>query len=119
MPLTRNSVLLKIEEEISRWRQIHHRNAPTGGRTPVGGGEWMDSFFKMQALRGLQGGLRKGMSLSRSLDLGKEESKRAVEIWNSQREYQVHRCEQTAWSYLENFVLRFKKISFKGQNDEA
>ena len=79
--------------------------APRGGEIPVGGGEWIDAFFCSEALRGLLGGLRRGESLEASVRGGVAVGQEAIGIWNSRREWQVHRSVCWVEDYLQG-VLR-------------
>lgn len=69
----------------------------------------MDSFFKMEAIRGVVSALRNTCSVSVAIKKGKQQSTFAVSKWNSQRGYQVHRWNQTAWSWLEGLVYSLKR----------
>lgn len=107
MPLyDRMRVLRDLDAEYMRLSDIHYRNAPRNGAIPVGGGEWMDTFFRMEGVRGMIRCLRNGLSLRKALDHGKVASEIAVRLWNSNREYQVHRWDQTCHDYLETLVRR-------------
>lgn len=105
-PYLRKSLLLALGEEYDRVAEIHRKNAPVG--IPVGGGEWMDSFFKLEGLDGIMLALRKLKPIEVALSEGKQQSTEAVKIWNSRREWQVHRHKETAWTYLENILKRLK-----------
>lgn len=85
----------------------HREAAPTGGTIPIGGGDWMDTFFRMEALRGCIGALRRDKTLAEAVEEGKTVAVIAVQIWNRRREYQVHRCEDTADDYLDSVVRSF------------
>lgn len=107
MPLTvscRRRLLILLDGEYQRLNGIHWANAPRNGKIPIGGGQWMDSFFRMEAIRGCQSALRSGASLQEAIKAGQKESRAAVKIWNARREYQVHRWEETAFDYLERLV---------------
>ena len=67
MPRLKNHIRLEIlDQEYQRLSDTHYTNAPKG--MPVGGGDWMDSFFRMEAIRGTMNGLRRGLSLEESID---------------------------------------------------
>lgn len=85
----------------------HSKSAPRNG-IPVGGGDWMDSFFRMEGVRGTLGALGRGLSLCKSIDEGKVVSEISVGIWNKHREWQVHRWVKTSHSYLEQLERRIK-----------
>jgi len=72
-----------------------------GSKIPVGGGEWMDLFFKMEGIRGIMTALRCGKTLSEAIEFGKNVSTNAVRTWNSKHEYQTSRWEKTAHNYIE------------------
>lgn len=101
----RNHALKFLQKSYDEWQEIHSKNAPTNNTIPVGGGEWMDTFFKLEGIRGMQTSLRNGDSISKALEVGKTTSEIAVKIWNRHREYQVHRCQETCHSFLERLVV--------------
>lgn len=112
MPLTKKrrfEMLRKLDNKYLDLNEKHYNNAPRGGSLPIGGGEWMDTFFRMEALRGMMNALRDGKSLNESVSDGKAVSEIAVKIWNTRREWQVHRYIKTAHSYLDRVVRSMKK----------
>lgn len=100
------TLLMSLGKEYQRLNDIYKSNAPLYGTIPAGGGEWMDSFFRMEAIRGCTSALSKGESIEDAIVAGKEASTDAVRIWNSRREYQVRRWDGTSHSWLENLVYR-------------
>ena len=88
----------------------HRRLRPNGSEIAVGGAH-MDSFFRMCFIEGVQEGVRKGYDPKKSIQTGKDRSREAVKIWNSRREYQVRRSEETAFG-LENLVWSFLQRPF-------
>ena len=103
----RVSLLLALGEERDKVAEIQRKNTPVG--IPVGGGDWMDSFFKLEGLDGIMFALRLKKTIETALEEGKQQSSEAVAIWNSRREYQVHRHKETAWKYLENILMQLRK----------
>lgn len=96
----RKTALHVLREEYDRLGRVHTNSAPRGG-IPVGGGDWMDSFFRLEGVRGTLGALRRGIGLRRAIIDGKRVSEIAVKIWNGRREYQVHRWTKTVYHYLD------------------
>jgi len=104
MPSTREQrmqMLRTLRGIYDKLAEKHYQCAPRGGSLPIGGGDWMDCFFRMEGIRGMMQGLRNNKSLVQSLQDGKDASTVAVKAWNGKREWQVHRWEQTAWHFLE------------------
>lgn len=103
--------LKQISSILDQWNERHRKETPQG--VAVGGGEWMDSFFKVEGLSGIVESLRDGADLDFALEWGKIRARKAVKIWNSRREYQVHRWVNTADAWLEGQVrivrLKIKK----------
>ena len=111
MPLLqehRFSIMRRLDDEFMLLDKIHNENAPKGGTIPVGGGDWMDSFFRMEAIRGTLGGLRRGLSLKKAVEEGKAVSEISVKIWNGKQGYQVHRWVKTAHTYLDRLMKRVR-----------
>lgn len=69
----------------------------------------MDTFFRMEAIRGCLTALRNGKKLGAAVQEGKDVSSISVQIWNQKREYQVHRWEETTWSYLDRLVVKIRR----------
>ncbi len=90
----------------SLYKRHNTEQRAIGNKTPIGGGDWMDTFFQLEGLRGVITALRQGKTLSYAIQFGKGTSSAAVKIWNDRREYQVHRCEETAHDFIENTVRR-------------
>lgn len=112
MPVTlefRRRLMDKYQEALD----VSNRNAPRGGAIPVGGGDWMDYFFRSEAIMGVVESLRrKNGSLKDAMEDGKKRAEEAVKIWNSRREFQVHRS--TCWieDYLRG-VFRLINLSLR------
>lgn len=70
----------------------------------------MDSFFKMEAIRGFLNGLRSDGSLADAVKAGNEAADYAVEKWNQSRkkDYTVHRSMGSQDSMLWDYARRFK-----------
>lgn len=112
MPLTREKryqLLRLLDVEYQSLNQRHLENAPKNNTIPVGGGDWMDTFFRMEAIRGCMGALREGKSLGDAIAEGKAVSEIAVKIWNKKREWQVHHHTETAFSFLSRLMHRLRK----------
>ena len=107
----RYKLLRNLDTVYQQLCEEHNRSAPRGG-IPIGGGDWMDSFFKMEAIRGTITSLRAFKTLEESIAFGKSTSSFAVKTWNEKREYQVHRCEETAYAFLDSVVRRFASETF-------
>ncbi len=107
------ALLRRLSVEESKTLATHYKYSPIFEEIPVGGGEWMDSFFRLEGLRGIMSALRAGKSLEASLDAGKERSRIAVRKWNESREYQVHRHVDTACLYLVGVVRRNSRMDGK------
>lgn len=105
----RQTLSLLLQEEHDKLSQTHYKCAPKNGTIPVGGGDWMDSFFKMESVRGCLNALRAGETLSESISQGKTVSEIAIKIWNGRREWQVHRWEKCAHHYLDSLIVRLKR----------
>lgn len=68
----------------------------------------MDTFFRMEAIRGCMSALRLGKPLQEAVDDGKKTSEIAVKKWNDRREYQVHRWHETAHEYLDTLIRLYR-----------
>lgn len=104
----RFAIMRSLDDEFTLLAERHYENAPNNGTIPVGGGDWMDSFFRMEAVRGTLGALGRGLSLKESIEEGKSVSEISVKIWNGKREYQVHRWIKTAHTYLDKLIKRIR-----------
>lgn len=102
-------LLRLLDFEWQRWRKVHETNSPRG--MPVGGGDWIDSFFKMTALEGAIRILRNGGTPEAAIEEGKKDSAVAVDKWNQRHGYQVHRWRETCWGWIEFMVVQHKEIS--------
>ena len=103
-----NSLLRLLDLEHQRVYKRHIAESPRGG-IPVGGGDWMDTFFRLEALEGTISSLMAFESVKVAIERGQQRSTRAVKKWNSQREWQVHRWKEMAWDYLEKLVWRLQR----------
>ena len=87
MPVTmtfRRKLLDKYQEALD----ISNKNAPRGGAIPIGGGDWMDYFFRSEAIMGVVESLRrKNGSLKEATKAGVERATAAIEIWNKRFAY--------------------------------
>lgn len=114
MPLTtesRHALTRLLDDEYMRIHDLHYKAAPRnadglGSGIPVGGGDWMDTFFKMEAIRGVISELRQGKDIDTATATGKVLSEIAIRIWNGRREYQVRRWEQCCHDFIERLVWR-------------
>ena len=112
MPMTtkrRWGITRELDVLYQELSEKHYACAPKNGELPIGGGDWMDTFFRMEGLRGTIGALQRGKNLSDAFEEGKTVSEISVRIWNGKREYQVHRWDKTVYSYLESVKKRVKK----------
>ncbi len=94
-----------LSKEYDRLSQQHSKTTPKNG-IPVGGGDWMDSFFRMEGVRGVLSALGRKVSLKNAIQEGKAVSEVSVEIWNKRREWQVHRWTKTVHNYLDSLYRR-------------
>ena len=99
-------MIAQIEALRQQLWQRHRDAAPRG--YPVGGGDWMDTLFRLEALDGCLRSLRAGKPLAEALRDGQEASRAAVKIWNRRREYQVHRWEETAFDWLDAQIRKIR-----------
>jgi hypothetical protein len=97
-------LIARLEEIRQKLWERHRAAAPLSGCIPVGGGEWVDTFFRLEAIDGCLRVLRAGRTLSEAVSAGKEASREAVKKWNQRREYQVHRWEETAFDWLDTVI---------------
>lgn len=111
MPLTterRHSILRRLDLEYYKLHDAHYLNAPKPNTVPIGGGEWMDYFFRMEAIRGVVNALRCGKTVEEAIQDGKAVSEIAIALWNKKREYQVHRWTNCCHDYIERLVWRIQ-----------
>lgn len=106
--LTRHKLLILLDDEYQRLYEFHMSQAPKNNTIPVGGGSWMDSFFRCEGIRGCMNALRRGKSVEESLKEGVSVAAIAVKLWNSKREYQVHRWENCVEAYLVSLIQRLQ-----------
>lgn len=106
---TKNSLLRHLDDVYQEMTRRHYANAPPSGTVPVGGGDWMDYFFKAEAIRGCITSLRAGNTLAQATRDGYAVSEIAVQLWNKRREYQVHRWEKTAHDFLDRTIAAYKR----------
>jgi len=109
----RGRAIRLLSDEYNRLVTQHYKSAPRNG-IPVGGGDWMDSFFRLEGVRGTLGALGRGESLNKAIEDGKALSEIAIRIWNQRREWQVHRWDKCCHDYLDSIVRRIKCKPKKG-----
>lgn len=68
----------------------------------------MDSFFRAEAIAGVQRLLRQGRGLNEAIENGIRDGKEAIRIWNSRREWQVHRWDGWIESFLQETIRRVR-----------
>lgn len=107
-PKVRRIALKILQGEYDSLAEHHYKAAPRGGALPVGGGDWMDYFFRMEGVRGTLNALGRKVSLPKAIEEGKVVSEVAVGIWNRKREWQVHRWNKTVHSYLDGLYRRIR-----------
>ena len=105
MPVT-SEFLKELDTEYLRLNALSQDAAPRGGSIPVGGGDWMDYFFKAEAVHGMLSSLRHRKTYKQSFANGCAASRGAIKIWNSRREYQVRRWEGWVEDFLESVCRR-------------
>lgn len=103
-------LLIYLGEKYQELSDRYYKNVPKFGTVPAGGGEWMDSFFRMEAIRGCMTALRLSKSVEEAVLDGYAVSEIAVQIWNTRRkkDYQTQRWEKTAHDYLDSLIRLFK-----------
>lgn len=108
-------LLIYLDEKYQELSDSHYKNAPPSGTVPAGGGEWMDSFFRMEAVRGCMTALRLRKSVEDAVLDGYAVSEISVQIWNTRRkkDYQTQRWEKTAHDYLDSLIRLFKQLEEK------
>ena len=89
----------KLDDEYQKLVSRSNEAAPRNGSIPIGGGDWMDNFFKSEAIRGVIGALRRGNYVGARAE-GKELAELAIQIWNGRREWQVHRSKH----WIDDFI---------------
>lgn len=90
----RQRLLSLVQKEWERVHDRYYKNQPIG--LPVGGGDWLDSFIEMEGLRGFLSKYKdKNVSLEDAIKDGQTLIEIAVDIWNSHREWQVHRDKRS------------------------
>ena len=107
-PKLRRVALEVLQDEYDSLASRHSKAAPRDGAVPVGGGDWMDCFFRMEGVRGALSALGRGASLQDAIQEGKVVSEIAVRIWNKKREWQVHRWDKTVYDYLDKLHKKVK-----------
>lgn len=103
--IERHWILRRLDDEYQKLYRYHIDVAPRG--LPVGGGEWIDSHFKLEAIRGATKSLREGSTIEESIDAGKKAGRYSVKMWNDKREWQVHRQIETTDDYIERLVMKY------------
>lgn len=107
-PKERRIALKILQNEYDSLAERHNKAAPRGGALPVGGGDWMDCFFRMEGVRGALSALGRKVSLPEAIKEGKMVSEIAVRIWNQRREWQVRRWDKTVHNYLDGLYRRIR-----------
>ena len=116
---TRMHLLRLLDDEYQKLYAKHYEEQKAiGNRIPVGGGDWMDMFFRCEALRGCIGALRTDKSLDEAVAEGKTVSEISIRIWNGKREYQVHRWDKCCHSYLDGMIARLLPAAKELTKDE-
>lgn len=93
-------VMRALDEEHRRLMRLSNDAAPRGSAISVGGGDWMDCFFRAEAIRGLLTALRHKKPMAAALADGQAVAEIAVQLWNGKREWQVHRSK----CWIEDFL---------------
>ena len=109
MPITRDRrdrALHALQKAYDKLQEVHTREASRNNTIPVGGGEWMGSFFRMEGLRGTMTALRLGKGIRASIEEGKVVSEISIRIWNQRREWQVHRWDKCCQAYLDSIYRK-------------
>jgi hypothetical protein len=111
MPLTtqkRYAVLRKLDEEWERWHKLYQKWCPPPGTIFDVGGEYIDYFFKMEGIRGIQDALRSSATIKGAIEQGKRRAEESIVKWNGRRkrEYQVHRWGKSCEHFIEFLVYR-------------
>lgn len=103
----RYAILRALDDVYQENMSKHYAAAPKGG-IPAGGGDWVDYFFKSEGLRGAIGYLRsnKNPTIEGCIAEGLVVSQIAIKIWNTQREYQVHRWENSVEEFIRYEVTK-------------
>lgn len=100
-------LMRKLDERYQMYCQQSMSCAPRNGDLPVGGGDWMDNFFKAEAIRGTLTAMRHGKEPLEAAKDGKAVAEISIQIWNDKREYQVQR-----WNgWVEDFIQSELKIA--------
>jgi hypothetical protein len=113
MPVT-FAFMRALDAEYLRLDAKVRELGPRNGEIPVGGGDWMDSFFRAEAIRGTLGALRRGTGLKDALIEGEDTAKVAIAIWNRKREYQVRRDDCWVGDYLRGVVIKVRAVRGRG-----
>lgn len=108
MPLTFLH-MRRIGDVQRYWQRKSHDAAPRNGALPIGGGDWMDSFFRSEAIEGLLSSLRKKDSLKEAMLSGVMRAKEAIRVWNHRhrKDYAVQRWD----GWVEDFLLNLVKVT--------
>lgn len=110
MPIVRlKKLMIFLDEKMQELYEKHYKAAPRNG-IPIGGGDWMDTFFRTEAIRGCLGALRRGKNLEEAIQEGITVSEISVGIWNKKREWQVHRWEKTGEMYLRDLIRHWRAL---------
>lgn len=92
-----------LDDEYQKLWTEHRNLLPVGGAIPVGGA-YMDPFFRCEAIRGMLGALRSGKETAEAIRDGVTVCEIAVRLWNTNREWQVHRSLTFAEDFLYGLI---------------
>lgn len=115
IPLKHADLMRFLDDEYQKLHDRYYRSAPQGGTIPAGGGDWMDCHFRMEAIRGCVGALRRKKPLEEAIAEGEAVSEIAVKLWNTRREYQVRRWEKTGGEFLKGKIRHFYVLKAAGK----
>lgn len=94
-------VMRALDASYLRFNDLSNAAAPRGGAIPIGGGDWMDNFFKAEALRVFLSHLRRGETVLDAMTHGILDCHAAINLWNRRREWQVHRSNDWVMPFLQ------------------
>jgi hypothetical protein len=97
-------LMRKLDEKYQSLSEKSAKAGPRNGEISIGGGDWMDYFFKAEAVRGTLTALRNGKSMEEAIQDGKAVGEIAIDIWNKKREWQVRRWNGWIEDYLRRLI---------------
>ena len=110
VPVSNHYPLLRLlSEEHAKESERYERSAPRFG-IPVGGGDWMDSFVRCEALEACGQALRKGRPVAEAVEAGAVAATQAILKWNASREWQVSIWEGCGRAYIEDKVRHLQNL---------